>query len=143
MICGLGDIQTQLYVQTQRRSEFIQRMARDGSVSGFESEVYRRDGTTLWISETAREIRSESGRLLRYEGTVEDITERKQAEESLRESETRYRSLVEHSPEAVVVYSDNRIVYANGAAASLFAAANASELLGRLIFDFVHPITMR
>lgn len=270
MIRCLADIETQLYVNPNRRSEFVHLMDQHGSVSGFESEVYCKDGTTLWISETARIIYDERGTRLRYEGTVVDISERKRAEDALRESEARYqriagnvpgmifqcliyadgrmefpfvsegcrdifevepdeiscesalildtvhpedrvdfeqsvleavtalvpwhwegrvitrrgqlkwvqgashperladgtticegllrdvserrnaqealqesqqryRSLAEHSPEAIVVYSESRIVYANPAAAALLDAAQPEDLLNHLIFDFVHP----
>ncbi len=84
MICGLADIGAQLYVQPGRRAEFARLMEESDVIAGFESEVYRRDGTTIWISEAARIVRSQAGALLRYEGTVQDITERKEAEEQIR-----------------------------------------------------------
>ena len=62
-----------------------------------------------------------------------------QAERTLRESEERYRLLVELSPEAIIVQSDEKIVYANYAAAKLFGAASAETLLGLAVADFVHP----
>ena len=61
------------------------------------------------------------------------------AEQTLKESEERYRLLVELSPEAIVVQSDERIVYANPAAASLFGATGVETLLGLAVADFVHP----
>ena len=62
-----------------------------------------------------------------------------QAEQTLKESEERYRLLVELSPEAIIVQSDEKIVYANYAAANLFGAASAETLLGLAVADFVHP----
>ena len=62
-----------------------------------------------------------------------------QAEQTLKESEERYRLLVELSPEAIIVQSDERIVYANYAAANLFGASSAEALLGLAVADFVHP----
>src|SRR5690606_30027725 len=59
------------------RDEFIALMRSRGSVSGFESQVYRRDGEIIWISENARAVHDDDGRIVCYEGTVEDITERK------------------------------------------------------------------
>ncbi|HEX7777187.1 MAG TPA: ATP-binding protein, partial [Parvibaculum sp.] len=83
MLAALTDIGRQLYVDPTRRDEFIRLMKRDGVVSSFESQVYRADGIIIWISESCREVRSGTGDLLYYEGTVEDITVRKQAERDL------------------------------------------------------------
>lgn len=71
--------------------------------------------------------------------TIEMALYKHQAEQTLRDSEERYRLLVELSPEAIVVQSDDRIVYANHAASNLFGAASAEALLGLAVTDFVHP----
>lgn len=76
-------IEQQLYVDPHRREEFIKLMAQYDEVNDFESEVYRQDGTTIWISENARAVKDLDGTLLYYEGIVKDITERKQAAEEL------------------------------------------------------------
>jgi diguanylate cyclase (GGDEF)-like protein/PAS domain S-box-containing protein len=80
----LRDIDRQLYVQPGRRAQFMAALARDGSVTNFESQVHRRDGSVMWISENAREVRDAEGRLLMYEGTVEAITERKLHDAAMR-----------------------------------------------------------
>jgi diguanylate cyclase (GGDEF)-like protein/PAS domain S-box-containing protein len=77
LMASLKDIGKQLYVEPSRRDEFIALMRSRGSVSGFESQVYRRDGEIIWISENARAVHDDDGRIVCYEGTVEDITERK------------------------------------------------------------------
>jgi PAS domain S-box-containing protein len=74
----------QLYVDPNRRAEFVRLMEKYGSVSEFESQIYRRDGSIVWISEKAYAVRDEQGKLLYYEGLIEDITQRKQTEEELR-----------------------------------------------------------
>jgi PAS domain S-box-containing protein len=83
MLEELTDIGRQLYVDRDRRNEFVRLMYEKGELSGFESEIYRRDGSTIWISENCREVRSTHGELVYYEGTVENITERKKAEAEL------------------------------------------------------------
>jgi len=83
LIAGLSDIRNQLYVDPGRRDEFVQVMKQDGQVQKFESRIYRRNGDIIWISENAREVRDEAGRLLHYEGTVEDITDQKSYEEQI------------------------------------------------------------
>ena len=84
LLAALTDIGAQLYVDPRRRDEFRRVMRERRVVTNFESEVYRRDGSVIWIAETCREVRSSTGKLLYYEGTVEDITERKRAEIELR-----------------------------------------------------------
>jgi len=70
------DIRAQLYVDPKRREEFMRIAKARGSISGFESQVYRKNGDIIWISENARAVLDDSGQVLYYEGTVEDITER-------------------------------------------------------------------
>jgi PAS domain S-box-containing protein len=84
MLEMLTDIGRQLYVESNRRCEFIELMRENGALSGFESAIYRRDGSIIWISENCREVRSTHGELVYYEGTVEDITQRKHAESELK-----------------------------------------------------------
>ncbi|MEH2011613.1 sensor histidine kinase [Nostoc sp.] len=78
------DIEHQLYIDPNRRAEFVRLMEKYGSVSEFESQIYRRDGSIVWISEKAYAVYDEQGKLLYYEGLIEDITQRKQTEEELR-----------------------------------------------------------
>jgi sigma-B regulation protein RsbU (phosphoserine phosphatase) len=83
LAANINNIATQLYVDPARRPEFIRLMQMHGQVLHFESEIRRRDGRTLWISENVRSIYDEAGRFLYYEGTVDDITELKLASEKL------------------------------------------------------------
>jgi len=82
LIADLTDISWQLYVEPGRRAEFIQLVRDNGSVLEFESQIYRRDRSMIWISESARVVRDDvSGEVLYYEGMVQDISRRKAAEE--------------------------------------------------------------
>jgi len=83
MVRELKDIASQLYVIPRRRDEFARQMREEGRVVNFESQVYRRDGAVIWISENAHEVRNIDGELLYYEGTVEDISERKSYEQTI------------------------------------------------------------
>lgn len=85
---NVQEIARQLYVDPERRTEFIRLMNEKDSVWAFESPIYRKDGTIIWISENVRVIRDSAGQVLYYEGTVEDITDRKRAEEELRRAKT-------------------------------------------------------
>jgi PAS domain S-box-containing protein len=81
LVAGLTDIATQLYVDAGTRDRFRAALADKSVVRNFEARVYRRDGKIIWIRENARCVRDPAGNVLYYEGTVEDITDRKLAEE--------------------------------------------------------------
>jgi PAS domain S-box-containing protein len=98
LMSRVSDIGRAIYVNPERRIEFKRLIEAQGSVEGFEYEVYRKDGSRMWLSENARAVRDASEAVLYYEGTVEDITARKRAQEALRGSEERYRSLFESNP---------------------------------------------
>ena len=84
LMASIRDIARKLYVEPGRRDEFVRQMQEHDTLSGFESKIYRKDETIIWISKNCRAVRDAAGRLLYYEGTVEDITERKRAEEQIR-----------------------------------------------------------
>jgi phosphoserine phosphatase RsbU/P len=84
VVANITDIAHSLYVEPGRREEFIELMQGNDVITGFESKIYRKDQTVIWISENCRAVRDADGKLLYYEGTVEDITERKYAEEQIR-----------------------------------------------------------
>ncbi|HEY9647229.1 MAG TPA: EAL domain-containing protein [Chroococcidiopsis sp.] len=83
LVTQLTDIAHQLYVDPNRRAEFLSLMQEQGKVSQFESRIYRRDGTIIWIAENVQSVCDRDGNFLYYQGTVEDITARKFAEEQL------------------------------------------------------------
>ena len=80
LVHAVTSIGTQIYVDPNRREEFLKEMQNKGEVSDFESQVRRSDGSLIWISENAHAVRDEHGQLIYFEGTVEDITERKRSE---------------------------------------------------------------
>jgi two-component system, sensor histidine kinase and response regulator len=80
VVAALTDIEQQLYVDPNRRQEFSRLMRDQGEVSGFESQVFRKDRSVIWISESARTVKDTGGTIVYYEGIVEDITARKRAE---------------------------------------------------------------
>jgi PAS domain S-box-containing protein len=84
LMASITDIAHRLYVDPGRREEFVQLMQANDTITGFESRIYLKDQTIIWISENCRAVRDAQGNLLYYEGTVEDISERKHAEEQIR-----------------------------------------------------------
>jgi sigma-B regulation protein RsbU (phosphoserine phosphatase) len=138
LINSVRDIARKLYVEPGRRAEFIQLMQQHDIVTDFESRIYRKDGSIIWIAENVRAVRDARGRLVHYEGTVEDITQRKFAEEKLRDSEALYHSLVETLPQSIYRKDpEGRFTFVN----QLFCQSlgrSAAEILGRTDADF-HP----
>jgi PAS domain S-box-containing protein len=101
LTANFTDIEHQLYVDPQRRAEFIKLIEENGSIAEFESQIYRRDGSIVWICEKAYGVRDEQGKLLYYEGWIEDITKRKQAEEALQEQLNFLQVLIDTIPTPV------------------------------------------
>jgi PAS domain S-box-containing protein len=95
------------------RDDFKQRLEREGRIVGLEVRWQTRDGRTLFVRENARAVRGQDGAVLYYEGTVEDITDRKAAERALLESEEKFRSVSEQSPNMIFINNRGCVVYAN------------------------------
>ena len=103
-----------------------------------EMEMYRKDGSTIWIAASFRAVRDIEGNVIGIQGSTRDITERKQAEKALRESEERYRSLVENANEAILVIQDGMIKFVNSRAVASFGYSE-QEFLSTPVFELIHP----
>jgi PAS domain S-box-containing protein len=84
LITQINNIGQQLYVEPMRRDDLAALLEKEDTLSDVQSQVYRKDGSVIWISENIRAVRDATGAILHYEGTVSDITERRQAEVALR-----------------------------------------------------------
>ena len=80
-----NDVENQEYVKPELRSEFVRSIEQHGVVHNFEYQVYRKDGKMIWVSESAHAVRNVAGQILHFEGTVQDITERRELEQQLRQ----------------------------------------------------------
>jgi PAS domain S-box-containing protein len=128
------DISRQVYVDPNRREDFKRQLDEQGALRGFECQIFRKDRSKIWISVNARAVCDERGEIQYYEGTAQDITDRKQAEEALRDSEERYRDLVENSLDLICTHDlDGWILSANRAAIEL-VGYSASGYAGRINF---------
>ncbi len=122
----------------------------------WEGRFLRASGETRWVQGASRPERQPDGGIV-WDGLLMDVTAHRQVQEALRrshveletrveertaalaESEQRYRTLVDLSPETVLIIQDQCVVYANQAAARLLGAARAEDLLGTSGLGFVHP----
>jgi sigma-B regulation protein RsbU (phosphoserine phosphatase) len=136
LIQSITDISRRLYVLEHRRDEFTRLMQEQDVITGFESQVYRKDGSKIWISENCRAVRDDKGRLLYYEGTVEDITQRRQAEEKVHQSQALYHSLVETLPQNIFRKDlECRFTFANQQFCKTLGRP-LEEIVGKTDFDF-------
>ena len=96
-------------------------------------------GELRWFDHMLVPLKNPDGSVRAVLGVSRDITERKKSEETLRSSEERYRRLLQRSFDAVVVHKNGIVTLANRAATGLIGASSPAELIGRNLFDFVHP----
>src|SRR5690606_1888559 len=107
------------YVDPVHSRKLYEDLLRDGHIEQVRSQVYRRDGSVIWIAETARVVRDENGRPRCYEGSVVDITAEVAAEAALRQSEALYRILVDNCRDGVFLIQRGTVVFANEALARM------------------------
>ena len=117
------------------RSTFIDKVEKEGEIRGLESAWKRKDGSFIYVRESARAIRDMHDKTLYYDGTVEDITERKSVEEALMESEEKFRNLAEQSPNIIFINVGGRIAYTNSRAVEMMGYSR--EELYSPQFDFM------
>lgn len=135
LMASIKDIAGSLYVDAGRREEFVRLMQESDTLSGFQSRIYRKDGSIIWIEENCRAVRDGQGKLLYYEGTVEDITQQRQMEEALKRSESLYHSLVETMPQGVFRRDlQGKFTFANQPYCK-FINRRLEDLLGKSDFD--------
>jgi diguanylate cyclase (GGDEF)-like protein/PAS domain S-box-containing protein len=146
MLASVSDIGTEWYVDRSRRDDFRRLMERDGRVIGFVSEIYRHHTRErIWISENAHVVRDADGRILFYEGTVEEITHRVADEVRLRRSEEELRLLTSQVPGMLyrVLFTPDgtrRFSFVSAGVSELFGVSPAAVMAdGELLDSFRHP----
>jgi|GEM_PF-164247 len=105
-------------------------LLQSSDVDMFTLRMQHRNGGYIWMESIVKVIRDEEGRLEKVLGIARDITERKMAVDELKEQEERYRQLVEHSPDAVIISSEGEWLYVNDTAVKLFGGHSKEQVLG-------------
>ncbi len=117
---------------------YVQAMQTKGDFDQ-EYRIVNRNGEIKWVHDQARVAVGPTEATTFWQGIVMDITERRRTEQALRESEERYRSIVEKSNIGMVVHVDGQIAYANRASLDMIGARSEEDLYGKKVMDFVHP----
>ncbi|MDP3396899.1 MAG: PAS domain S-box protein, partial [Methanoregula sp.] len=103
MKAAIHDIGKQLYVRPEDRQKIGELLTLNGEIRNFETEIRHRDDHSIWITINATNVRNENGSVLWWDGTIEDITARKVAEQSLQESEALLRDIIEKNPMSIQI----------------------------------------
>lgn len=112
------------------RDAFKKRIEQDGQILGLESVWYKKDGSKIFVIESARAVRDDNGKTLYYEGTVEDVTERKLAQEKIKEQV----AFVQQNPSPMIKFSyDGEIIIANPGTLEAFGA----DIESKSVFDII------
>jgi len=126
------------FEEKDARKNFREKLEREGVIEQ-ESVWTKKDGAPIFVRESSAVFRDENGKILYYDGSFEDITEQKRAEEALHLSEERFRRFTEATVEGLVFHEQGKIVDANPAALAMFGLSDNTELLGRNLLEFIVP----
>jgi len=131
MVDSITNIGQQLYINPLDREELLRRLRDYDKVERYEVEVYRKDRSRFWISINIHKVCDADGNLLYFEGTNVDITDRKSTEQSLYESEAKFRDLAEKSVVGIYLIQDGLFKYVNSEFACLHGY-RTEEMVNRL-----------
>jgi PAS domain S-box-containing protein len=131
LVGTITDLGHQIWVDPEERSRLTQKLDEQGTIRGYECQFKRKDGTNIWVSLNTRPVRRPDGQIDHFEGFAEDITERKQWELVLAESEERYRTLFESAPVGIILIgTDGHVRAANSLQARLYGYESPQQLEG-------------
>jgi PAS domain S-box-containing protein len=130
MLATISNISDQHYANPDERKTFVQLIRKNGKIENFVHQVLRKDGERIWVSTNARAIKDKNGRIIRYEGTHENITKRKLAEEELRKNEEMLKSIFRAAPIGIGIVHDRILGWTNEYLSSI-TGYSQNELIGQ------------
>ncbi len=130
----IKDVGSQLYVNCEDRVKLLRLLEEKGMVEGFGTQFYRKDGSIIRVLLDLECIKDEQGGDVYLQGTLQDITKTKEAEEALREAEEKYRNIYENAIEGIFrTTPDGRIISVNPAFARMLGYETPADMAARII----------
>jgi PAS domain S-box-containing protein len=139
LIEAIDNIRGRLFIDPDRHRQMIALLKKQDSVRDFEARMRARDGSEHWVSINVRAFKDARGWILFYEGTMMDITTRKEAEKALAESEERYRTVIEHSNDGIAITRGGIHKYVNSRFVEMFGYKSPEDVVNKPITMIVHP----
>ncbi len=129
-----------LYYSTKDREKYVAELKKNGFVKNFQMRMKRKDGGEIWIMENVQLVKdSRTGKEF-IEGTLIDITETKRMQQTLLEREQNYKSLIEHTPDGILIHDEKgEVLFANPAALRLTGIASLDNIADKNLFGYVLP----
>jgi two-component system NtrC family sensor kinase len=125
-----------LYADPLDRVRWKAQLEKTGVVKGFQKRLRKRDGSIIWVEDNTRVVRDERGRIICFEGSIQDITQRKLVEEALQESQRKYLELFDQAPVGYFEYDRfGRIYNVNRTQAEMLGYSR-DEILGHYVWEF-------
>ena len=139
MLKDVTNIATALYLYTADREQFTKMLHSDNVVHNFEIQNRRKDGSVFWTSISARVVRDDLGNIQYYEGFLQDVTERKHAEDALKSNERRFRALIENGLDDISLLDvDGKLLWESPSTIRNLGY-QPDQFVGQDIFKIMHP----
>ncbi|MHC1699857.1 MAG: PAS domain S-box protein [Humidesulfovibrio sp.] len=139
LMAQVTDIGKQVYAYPLGRARFLRVLSETGLVDGMEMAMRKKDGSLIWCSLVARPVRDADGNLVRIDGMLSDVTERKKAVEEQRESEARIRALFNATSDSVILMDTEGIILAINEHGAKRRGLTPEEMTGHYIYDHLSP----
>jgi two-component system cell cycle sensor histidine kinase/response regulator CckA len=140
LISSTSNLGYELFVDPDRRAEFARLLRTQVNIQNFEFQSYRKDRSVIWATMNTRARRNSKGKLMYYEGTIQDITERKKGEEALRTEKQKLQTLSENAPFGMVMIDqEGTFKYMNPQFRELFGYNLSDVPDGRTWFRKAYP----
>ena len=131
IINAVSDIGAQLYADPQDRLNQKILLAKDGKAMGSEFRVFKKNKEIIWVHDNIRAVYNSKGRIQYFEGTLKDITDRKEAEEKQRQAEQRYSMVVASMAEGMILFDQDGVMTDCNASAEKILSITAAQMKGQ------------